>query len=233
MTTQAKCDRLHLGCGTTQPESWINLDGSWNAFLGNYPRLKRIVRALRLVPPSQLAINWQPGVIIHDLRKPLPFNDASMSAVYSSHTIEHLYPSDAAHLFDEIYRVLKPGGIVRTVVPDLEAIVLRYREAQAAGQEDPPPGDQLIHRLMISQANPPIRRFHPYALYHRMTDYHRHKWMYDAQSLMALKARHGFTDLARKDFLDSQIPGIEAVEMPDRVLNGAGVCVEGVKPQRL
>lgn len=41
---------------------------------------------------------------------------------YSSHVVEHLSPQEAATFFTEQNRVLRPGGIIRVVVPDLEAI---------------------------------------------------------------------------------------------------------------
>jgi SAM-dependent methyltransferase len=75
-----------------------------------------------------------PGVIKHDLRRGLPFPDESFDAVYGSHVLEHLEPDTAAQLLRECHRVLRPGGIVRIVVPDLEAIARLYLEslAQAA-----------------------------------------------------------------------------------------------------
>ncbi len=79
-----------------------------------------------------------PGVIKHDLRRGLPFPDASFDVAYGSHVLEHLEPGAAAQLLRECHRVLKPGGIARIVVPDLEAIARLYLEAlgaAAAGEE--------------------------------------------------------------------------------------------------
>ena len=36
---------------------------------------------------------------------------------------------DAHHLIAEVFRVLKAGGVLRVVVPDLELGALRYLEA--------------------------------------------------------------------------------------------------------
>ena len=57
--------------------------------------------------------------------------------------------------------------------------------------------------------------------------------MYDADSLAHLVMRCGFEDVQERGFLESAIPGIEEVELAERVLNGVGVCVEGVKPSGL
>lgn len=89
---------LNLGCGHRYHKSWINLD----------------------------YVACSPDVIAHDLRTPLPFEDNVFDAVYHSHVLEHL-PKRLAPLFlDECLRVLKPGGIIRVAVPDLESIVAQY-----------------------------------------------------------------------------------------------------------
>ena len=76
-----------------------------------------------------------PGVIGHDLRRGLPFASESFDAVYGSHVLEHLGPDAAMRLLDECLRVLRPGGIARIVVPDLEAIARLYLEALAAAEQ--------------------------------------------------------------------------------------------------
>lgn len=60
-----------------------------------------------------------------DLRQQLPFPDASISALFSEHLVEHL-DLDAAYAFvRECRRVLVPGGIARIGVPDFG----RYAES--------------------------------------------------------------------------------------------------------
>jgi len=41
-------------------------------------------------------------------------------AVYSSHSVEHLYPHEVPWALGEFLRVLKPGGAAIIIVPDLE-----------------------------------------------------------------------------------------------------------------
>jgi predicted SAM-dependent methyltransferase len=86
-------DRLNvnLGCGPHYVEGMINCDG--NLF-------NRIDLWL-------------------DLRRALPFPDASVAVAYTSHTLEHLFPDDALKLLREIRRVLRPDGIARIAVPDV------------------------------------------------------------------------------------------------------------------
>lgn len=88
---------VNLGCGSRHHSAWLNYD-----------------------------IVGGPGVIAHDLRQGIPLPDNSCDAVYHSHVLEHLRPVEAAGLLRECFRVLKPGGILRVAVPDLERICRAY-----------------------------------------------------------------------------------------------------------
>jgi SAM-dependent methyltransferase len=91
---------LNLACGDfylDTPE-WINLD--W------YPHSKSVRKA--------------------NLLDPLPFPDNHFEIVYSSHFIEHIPKSDITNFIFECHRVMKPGGIIRIVVPDFENIAREY-----------------------------------------------------------------------------------------------------------
>ena len=45
-----------------------------------------------------------------------------VDAVYSCHTLEHLYTSEVLVALKEFYRVLKPGGFVSLYLPDFEKV---------------------------------------------------------------------------------------------------------------
>lgn len=103
--------RLNLGCGKRRHPDWVNAD---------------------LLPAAA-------DVVRVDLRRRLPFPDQRFDAVYASHVLEHLTPSEARRLLFEIRRVLSTNGVVRIVVPDLEGIVRLYiaeLEAAAGGDTD-------------------------------------------------------------------------------------------------
>ncbi len=52
--------------------------------------------------------------------EPIPVADGSAELVYTSHTIEHLDDACVQHLFNESYRILKPGGTFRIICPDID-----------------------------------------------------------------------------------------------------------------
>jgi Methyltransferase domain len=101
---------LNLGCGSRFHSDWVNLD---------------------LQPIDSRVRSW-------DLRKELPFSAESFDVVYHSHFLEHLPRHAGAGFLRECYRVLKPGGVIRVVVPDLEQIARRYLGALERGSRDEP-----------------------------------------------------------------------------------------------
>src|SRR5687767_1836788 len=100
---------LNVGCGNHFHPAWTNLD-----------------------------LHPKPGVIQHDLHAPLPFPDTTFDAVYHSHVLEHLPHAEAPAFLRDCARVLRPGGTIRVVVPDLETIARLYLSSlEAALTGDP------------------------------------------------------------------------------------------------
>lgn len=60
-----------------------------------------------------------PGVVQADIAKGLPFDDASVDAIWSSHFLEHLADVEVIPVLKECKRVLRPGGKLEICVPDL------------------------------------------------------------------------------------------------------------------
>jgi SAM-dependent methyltransferase len=130
---------LNLGCGRTLHPAWVNLDAN--------PVL--------------------PGVQRADLARGIPFGDASFDAVYHSHVLEHLERADAARLLAECRRVLRPGGLLRICVPDLEGIARAYLEALDRRRQAAPGGAEahewmqleLLDQLARSESGGDMQRF--------------------------------------------------------------------------
>jgi len=89
---------LNLGCGSRFHPSWTNID----------------------------FVSKDKNVIAHDLNQGIPFADGFFDVVYCSHLLEHFPKEKAGSFLKECYRVLKAGGILRVVVPDLEGIARSY-----------------------------------------------------------------------------------------------------------
>src|SRR5687768_2073927 len=111
---------INVGCGEQIHPEWTNLD-----LVSHDKRVRAI-----------------------DVRRGLPFPDQSCDVAYSSHMLEHLSPQEASRFLRECFRILKPGGIIRIVVPNLEAICRAYLdslERVRMGQ----PGAEHDHDWMV------------------------------------------------------------------------------------
>jgi SAM-dependent methyltransferase len=65
--------------------------------------------------------------IKHDLTAALPYPDGGVAKIQAQDVLEHLPFDKVASILDEIYRVLKPGGIFRLSVPDYRSPVHKRR----------------------------------------------------------------------------------------------------------
>jgi len=203
--------KLNLGCGPQVVEGWINVDYALGARLATTPVLGATVRALGL-----FNMRWDPRIHIHDLTKPLPWADGTADVCYTSHTVEHMSRDEGRHLVSEAYRVLRPGGVLRVVVPDLHDVVDRY----AGGRL---PAENFVEELgvLYGSGKRGLRRLLAPAVEFP------HKCMYDTDAMCRLLTISGFVAERRAAF-DSAIDDIRSVEIEDRTI--CAVIVEGVKP---
>jgi predicted SAM-dependent methyltransferase len=71
-------------------------------------------------------VSDDPIVKTYDIKNGLPYPDGTFDAVYHSQVLEHINYDMASNFIKECWRVLKPGGVIRIVVPDLEEIAREY-----------------------------------------------------------------------------------------------------------
>ncbi len=214
---------LNLGCGELVGSHWINIDSSPNVLLDNSPRLKGWFR--KLLPASSRADKFRTARHLDLRKKKWPFATASVDGIYGSHVFEHLTREDGAHVLQECFRVLKPGGRVRLLMPCLEDLVEQYRELKK--KKDPLAATEFAQRTLVLPDLPAGPWW--YRLYFQFYDKNRHRMFYDRASLKHYLEQHGFARVAVRRHLDSQIPYLFEVEREDR-FPGA-FCVEAMKPR--
>jgi SAM-dependent methyltransferase len=90
--------RLHWGCGPITPYGWLNSD----------------IEALQGVD------------VVADIRAGLPLPDDAFDYVVSIHALPELPYSDLDHALVELRRVLRPGGVLRLGLPDLNRALDAY-----------------------------------------------------------------------------------------------------------
>jgi len=177
--------------------------------------------ALRLLDGQRLARfkDMPSNIVVHNLAKGIPFDTDSIDAVYHSHMLEHLDREVAPKFLMEVKRVLKPGGIQRIVVPDLQLLCRQYlthletceRESQEIPRHDGYVSEiieQCVRREGTgSTLQPPLRRMVENVL---RGDARRrgetHQWMYDRVNLGFVLTELGYKNPRQQDHRTSSIP---------------------------
>lgn len=111
------------------------------------------------------------------------FADGSASLIYASHVLEHFGRHEVEDVLKEWHRVLAPGGILRTAVPDFAAVVDMYEHE---GLKDGKSG--LVGLVCGGQRN----------------EYDFHKVIFDEPFLTYLLAKTGFCDIHRWDWRNTE-----------------------------
>ena len=124
---QAIC--LNLGCGSTFHPDWRNLDISPNS----------------------------DGIEIWDAKNGIPAKNKSVDFIYHSHMLEHLNEEDGKNLIRECFRVLKPHGVLRVAVPDLEVICKEFVNALSRVDRGEKNGKVDAHWLRLELFDQMIR----------------------------------------------------------------------------
>ncbi len=170
--------RLNIGCGARPTPGWVNFD---------------------MFASAQVDL-W-------DCRQGLPFADATIQAIYSEHVFEHLELEDEARPFlAECLRCLKPGGVLRLVVPDAGAYLIAYARPwedlvrmralapTEGGWRDPWLGE--VYETPMQLINAVFRQGR------------EHRYAYDEETLALVLRQAGFRDVKVQSYGVSADPAM-------------------------
>lgn len=237
------CDlplRLNLGSGPHVANGWVSLDASWNAWLARRPFVRSLLNRLNLIPQHHNDVGWPTrGILVHDVRRGLPYRSGTVSSVFSAHFLEHLTPEEGRDLLAECHRVLVPGGQIRIIVPSLTKMCREYLEnarrespgMDGAGAAD---GADAAARFLSSLNLVGTKDWHPaveesfLGRLIRRTSLAGHRTLYDTPSLMAVLKAAGFGHVTECQPGESGIPGVERVERPEHFVRS--LCIEACRP---
>lgn len=196
--------KLHFGSFFNIPmDGWLSTDVTPHLFVAKIPGLACLMHKLGIMSDARYAEHRRGAfkrVRYHDVTKKWPFNDESFEAIYSSHVLEHLTLRGARICLTESYRCLKKGGVLRILVPDLDAYINDY---------DPKTALQWATNLF--EAN-------------ELKEKNMHHFMYNFESLRTLIKSAGFGDVIRQDYQSGMCPDVKMLD------NRPGsLCVEAIK----
>jgi len=99
MSTELAVERLNWGCGSWAEPGWINSD-----------------------------VKDGPGIDLScDIREGLPLESDSIDYAVSIHALPEVPYPELVPVLRELRRVLKPGGVLRLALPDLDKAIAAYQ----------------------------------------------------------------------------------------------------------
>ncbi len=159
-------DYLDIGCGPNTNKNFVNLDYSWD---------------------PNIDVCW-------DLTKnELPFSDNRFNGVFTEHCFEHISFEHFKRAMKEIYRVLKPGGTLRLIMPDGELYLDIYSKRKNGENLKMPYEEGCISPM------------------HRINGIfrdHGHKFIYDYATVKLVLEDSGFIQIKKEQFnqgIDKQL----------------------------
>jgi len=177
---------LQIGCGPQIASGFVNLD-----------------------------YRWVPGVdVVWDLNRSLPFPPNRFQGIFTEHCMEHFNEGNLRSVLLEMYRVLRPGGRVRIVVPSLEIHARRYLDTRS--DSDAGPAIRLNQAFYSGHDNMGLSRW----------THDGHHFMHDFATLANQLQYVGFDEIAAASFNGGGDPFL-LIDRADRAWES--LYVEGVK----
>lgn len=176
--------RLNWGCGEHVASGWINSD-------------------IKEAPQVDL---------VADIREGLPLASDSLDYAVSVHALPELSYPDLVPALQEFRRVLKPGGVLRLVLPDLDlALAAYYARDSAYFKVDPSEVRSLGGRLIV-----------------QMLWYGYSRSLFTADFTQELLERAGFDGVELCNYNQTTSTFAEIVELDNR--EDESLYIEATKP---
>lgn len=184
--------KLHIGAFDKSIDGWINTDITPHLIIGKIPMLPYLLYKLRIINHARYLQHKKRmfrNLKYMDVTRKLPFPDNSVDAVYSSHLYEHLFLNEAIYFSKEIHRVLKPKGVCRIAVPDLENIMKTY---------NPDDLNEFIAGIFETTS--------------RTKDKNHHHSVFTGSFLCKIFREAGFSIVIRADYMRGNCPDVELLD---------------------
>jgi hypothetical protein len=195
---------VQYGCGLSAPEYWLNFDASPTLRIQKIPVIGKALTRGKVIFPERVKF----GNILKGLPG-IAYN--SCDGIYCSHVLEHLSLNDCRYAIAETFKLLKPGGIFRCVLPDLETYIHEYTQMRTANN----PG-AAMHFMNQSLLGVTERPRGIKGLMIQMMGNSHHLWMWDQFSLKVELEDVGFSSVRACSFNDSMDANFKLVEEASR-----------------
>lgn len=193
--------KVQIGAGLDGPQSWLNVDASPTLRLQRLPVVGRLLQHVS-------SPRFSPAVTYGDVVRGLRLPTGSVRVVYSSHVLEHLALEDLSVALLEIHRVLAPGGVFRSVLPDLDCDVQRYLQSEAQDR-----ASEFMRSTLLGLER---RERGLLSALRSWLGNSQHLWMWDYRSMAYRLSEAGFEEIRLARFGDSSDSSFSEVEKIER-----------------
>ena len=130
-----------------------------------------------------------------DLRFPFRIPNDSIDGIVSEHTFEHLTYEHAASALGECFRILKQGGVMRFIVPDMSILIEHYERGDDAWFET------WCEEVLIGQERQEMKRFFTKMFAIAFTaNFYGHRSCWDMETARIYLENAGFRDIRQLGF---------------------------------
>lgn len=188
---------VNIGCGWSVGASWENYDGSPTLRFERIPFIGRMY--------TKNADRFPEAARFGDITKGPIGKENTADAIFCSHMLEHVALEDMRKSLQHMFRMLRPNGILRLIVPDLSTRALAY----TARIGHPDAANRFLEDAMFGS-----KSSHN-SLFARMQWAYGnsgHLWMYDEPAMRTELEQAGFIKIRRCAFGDSEIAAFAEVE---------------------
>ena len=152
------------------------------------------------------------NIFKHNVVNGLPFEDSSVQCIFSSHFIEHLTFEEAVNFLKECHRVLRPGGILRIICPDIMIWINKIYKGT----------DESFFKTYKDSLDVPYWENYIYPIKDKIKTNTQvlnsmiynwgHKWMWDFESLKTELESIGFGSIQQMEHLKTNYNRIKEIE---------------------
>ena len=200
-TVSNNIKKVNLGCGLHCLSGWLNIDGSLTSLLGT--NIDILNKLLYKVAGSSAYYDFNhfndviknKKLYWRNLSNGIPLNDNSIDVLFSSHFLEHLTKKKGEQFLNDVYRIMKPGGLVRILVPDLDIAIQKFNQGEI---------NETLDLFFYTSEE---------------ADFSAHKYNYTFGSLKTKLEEIGFKNVVRQSHQNGECPDIEFLDIyPDHSL---------------
>lgn len=138
-----------------------------------------------------------------DLRRPLKIASDVVDGIFCEHTVEHLTYAEAGRLLNECHRVMKKGGVIRVVVPDISLFIENYHNRNSSWFQK---WERLMFIDSTDQDRARRRLDTPLQAISFVTQEYGHVSCWDFETLSHYLGQSGFREIRKREFRDGICP---------------------------